>query len=138
QINDDKPYEKGGSNPIRNWDRQYHGWLSIRQALAQSYNVPAAKTFEETGSDNVKEFANGLGIEFADETLDARDAIGGSSTYTAPLELAGCHAAFGNQVIYIEPFSATEVELSDASTVDLTPESQAAMSDYTAYMITDI
>src|SRR5699024_11871454 len=59
QINDDKPYEKGGSNPIRNWDRQYHGWLSIRQALAQSYNVPAAKTFEETGSDNVKEFANG-------------------------------------------------------------------------------
>src|SRR5690625_2318854 len=138
QINDDKPYEKGGSNPIRNWDRQYHGWLSIRQALAQSYNVPAAKTFEETGSDNVKEFANGLGIEFADETLDARDAIGGSSTNTTPLELAGAYAAFGNEGIYTEPYAVTEVEFSDGSTVDLTPESEAAMSDYTAYMITDI
>src|SRR5699024_1582232 len=33
QINDDKPYEVGGTNPIRNWNRQYQGWMSARYAL---------------------------------------------------------------------------------------------------------
>src|SRR5699024_3117190 len=130
QINDDKPYEKGGSNPIRDWAPQYHAWLFIRQALAQSSNVLAAATLEETGSDYVKEFANGVGIEVADETLVARDAIAASSTNTTPFELAGAYAAFGNEGIYTEPYAVTEVEFSDGATVDLTPESEAAMSDY--------
>ena len=46
--------QPSGSNPIRNWNRQYHGWVSARYALVQSLNVPAAKTLEEIGSDQVK------------------------------------------------------------------------------------
>src|SRR5699024_12512815 len=38
QINDDKPYEKGGSNQIRDWDRRYHGMLSIRQPIEYYIN----------------------------------------------------------------------------------------------------
>src|SRR5699024_11844393 len=95
-INDDKPYEKGGSNPIRNWNRQYQGWVSARYALAQSLNVPAVKTFEEIGADRAKEFAENLGIEFADEHLDVRDVIGGTKTNVSPLRLAGAISAFCN------------------------------------------
>src|SRR5690625_6809671 len=86
QINDDKPYEAGGSNPIRNWNRQYQGWISARQALAQSLNVPAVKTFEEIGADRAKQFAESLGIEIADEHLDVRDVIGGTKTNVSPLQ----------------------------------------------------
>src|SRR5690625_2581757 len=138
QINDDKPYEAGGSNPIRNWNRQYQGWVSARYALAQSLNVPAAKTFEEVGSDRAKEFAENLGIEFADEQLDARDVIGGSSTNVSPLQLAGAFSAFGNEGIYTEPYAVTKEEFPDGSVVDLKPEPEAVMADYTAYMVTDM
>src|SRR5699024_2166574 len=36
QLNDDEPFQYGASNPIRNWNRQYQGWMSARYALAQS------------------------------------------------------------------------------------------------------
>src|SRR5699024_9119892 len=56
----------------------------------------------------------------------------------SPLQLAGAFSAFGNEGIYTEPYAVTKVEFPDGSVVDLTPESEAVMSDYTAYMITDM
>ncbi len=138
QINDDKPFEHGTSNQIRNWNKKYGGWMSIRYALKESLNVPAAKTLDEIGSDRAKEFAEGLGITFANEHLDPRDAIGGTDTNTTPMQLAGAYSAFGNEGIYTEPYAVTKVEFPDGSTVDLKPESEVAMSDYTAYMVTDM
>lgn len=134
----DEPYQPSGSNPIRNWNRQYHGWVSARYALVQSLNVPAAKTLEEIGSERVKTFAENLGIEFATDVLDPRDAIGGTSTNVSPLQLAGAFSAFGNEGIYTEPYAVEKVEFPDGSVIDLKPEPEAVMADYTAYMITDM
>src|SRR5690625_3422565 len=138
QINDDKPYEVGGSTPIRNWNREYQGWMSARTALSKSLNVPTVKALEETGTSNAQKFAEGLGIKFHDDTIDIRDAIGGTRTEVNPLQLAGAYSAFGNEGIYNEPYAVTKVEFPDGKTVDLKPESEAAMSDYTAYMISDM
>src|SRR5699024_9712222 len=59
QLNDDKPYEIPGTNGgvIRNVDRQNRGWITTRQALSQSLNVPTVKLLEETGYQPAKEFA---------------------------------------------------------------------------------
>lgn len=138
QINDDQPYDYGGDHRIRNWNRQYQGWMSMRYALEQSLNVPAVKTFDEIGIDRGREFAEGLGIEFDGDTLGISEAIGGSKTNTTPLDMAGAYSSFGNEGIYTEPYTVTKVEFPDGSVVDLKPESEAAMSDYTAYMITDM
>lgn len=138
QINDDQPYDYGGDHKIRNWNRQYQGWMSMRYALEQSLNVPAVKTFDEIGMDRGKEFAEGLGIEFDKDQLTIGEAIGGSSTNTTTVEMAGAYSAFGNEGIYTEPYTVTKVEFPDGSVVDLKPESEAAMSDYTAYMVTDM
>lgn len=134
----DEPYQPSGSNPIRNWNRKYHGWVSARYALVQSLNVPAAKTLEEIGSERVKTFAENLGIEFSTEVLDPRDAIGGTSNTVSPLQLAGAFAAFGNNGIYTEPYAVEKVEFPDGTVVDLKPKPEAVMADYTAYMVTDM
>lgn len=139
QINDDKPYEiAGSSNPVRNWNRKYSGWMSARYALNQSLNVPALKTLEETGYSNAQKFAEGLGIKFANDQMSIRDAIGGTSTEVSPLQLAGAYRAFGNEGIYNDPYAVTKVEFPDGRIVELKPEPEEAMSDYTAYMITDM
>ena len=138
QINDDAPYDFGGDDPIRNWNRQYQGWMSARYALAQSLNVPAVKTLEEVGLDRAKTFAEGLGIKFHEDKILIGDAIGGTETNTTPLQLAGAYSAFGNEGIYTEPYTVVKVEFPDGSIVDLKPESEAVMSDYTAYMVTDM
>src|SRR5690625_7087579 len=55
QIKDDT-FKPEGRKEVRNYDRQHHGWMSIRDALSKSYNVPAVKTFQEVGSERVHEF----------------------------------------------------------------------------------
>lgn len=139
QINDDEPYKIAGSEQtIRNWNRKYSGWMTARQALSKSLNVPAVKTLEETGYSNAKKFAKGLGINFHDDKITIGDAIGGTKTRVTPLQLAGAYRAFGNEGIYNDPYAVTKVEFPDGKTVELKPEPKEAMSDYTAYMITDM
>ncbi|MRH42439.1 PBP1A family penicillin-binding protein [Aquibacillus halophilus] len=136
QFNDDAPFERA-SGPIRNWNRIYQGWMSMRYALQESLNVPAVKALEEIGTGTAKPFAESLGIEFNDD-MSLRDAIGGTSTNVTPLELAGAYRAFANEGIYNEPYSVTKVIYNDGRSIDLKPEPQTVMSDYTAYMITDL
>src|SRR5690625_7365451 len=112
--------------------------MSMRYALEQSLNVPALKTLEETGYDQAQEFSENLGLEFYEDRMLVGDAIGSTESTASPLQLAGAFSAFGNDGIYTEPYAVTKVEFPDGSVVDLTPESEAAMSDYTAYMITDM
>ncbi len=139
QINDDQPYKiEGTDSEIRNWNRQYQGWMSARYALQESLNVPTVKTLVETGYGNAQEFAEGLGIKFHDDQIQLTDAIGGAATEVTPLQLAGSFSAFGNEGIYNEPYAVERVEFPDGTVVDLRPESSPAMSDYTAYMITDM
>lgn len=139
QINDDKPYKIGGTDSvIGNWNGQYAGWMTARHALKQSLNVPAVKVLEEVGYGKAKEFAEGLGIKFKDDKILVGDAIGGTGTEVTPLQLAGAFRAFGNEGLYNEPYSVTKVEFPDGKTVELTPQAEPAMSDYTAYMMTDM
>src|SRR5690625_3393693 len=138
QINDDQPYEVSGSSPIRNWNRQYQGWMSARYALTHSLNVPTVKLVDEVGLDQAQSFAEGLGIKFHEDQINIRDAIGGTATNITPIQLAGAFSAFGNEGIYHEPYTVTKVIYPDGNEVNLKPKPEVAMSDYTAYMVTDM
>ncbi|WP_163537626.1 penicillin-binding protein 1A [Gracilibacillus sp. YIM 98692] len=139
QLNDDKPYPIGGtSKVIENWNQSYQGWMTARYALKKSLNVPAVKTLEEVGYSKAKKFAEGLGISFADDQITIGDAIGGTATGVTPLQMAGAYAAFGNEGMYHEPYSVLRIEYPDNRTEELQSEPVVAMSDYTAYMITDM
>ncbi|GGB33188.1 penicillin-binding protein 1A/1B [Lentibacillus populi] len=138
QMNDDKPYQIPGSDKkVGNWNGQYQGWMSIRKALEESLNVPAMKTVEEVGQGNAQKFAEGLGIKF-DKDMIGTDTIGGGELGVSPLELAGAYRAFANEGISSEPYSVTKVEYPDGRTVDLKPKQKPVMSDYTAYMMSDM
>ncbi|SES79953.1 penicillin-binding protein 1A [Oceanobacillus limi] len=135
QIHDDKPYEIG-DDAVNNYDNQFHGWVSMRTAIAHSYNIPALKTLEETGFDVATPFAEGLGIELT--TRQIGEAIGGTSTEVSPLQLAGAYRPFANEGIYNEPYAVTKIVYPDDQTVEFKSEPEVVMSDFTAYMITDM
>ncbi|MDL4840838.1 transglycosylase domain-containing protein [Aquibacillus rhizosphaerae] len=139
QINDDGAYKIAGTDStILNWDEVSHGWITARYALQRSYNIPAVKTLEEVGYGPAKEFANNLGIEFANDSVTITDAIGGTETGVTPLQLAGAYRAFGNEGIYNEPYAVTKIVYNDNRTEEFKTQPEAVMSDYTAYMVTDM
>ncbi|GGC87563.1 penicillin-binding protein 1A/1B [Thalassobacillus devorans] len=138
QYDDDGPVEFPNGDVIGNYNDKYYGWVSMREALYRSLNNPAVNTMQEVGMDEAKSFAEGLGIEFKDDEIYPADAIGGAKTTATPKELAGAYAAFGNEGVFNEPYAVEKVVLPDDEELDLKPEPQAAMSKYTAYMITDM
>lgn len=133
----DEPYEVNGK-AINNFSRTFSGWVTARTALSKSLNVPTIKLFEEeVDRANAIEFGEKLGLDMPSE-LEPSDSLGGGSLLVSPLQLAGAFSVFGNEGIYNEPYAVTTVEFPDGSTVDLRPESEAVIHDYTAYMITDM
>lgn len=134
----DEAYTYSTGDPINNYDRKHRGWISMREALVDSRNVPALKAFQAAGKDNIVKFAGNLGLNINSDDLVEAYAIGGFGNGVSPLQMAGAYSAFGNNGYYNEPHTVTAVEFNDGTKLDLTPESKAAMSDYTAFMITDM
>ena len=66
------PDGSGRNYVPRNYDGKFHGLLSMREALAQSLNIPAIKTLYLAGIDNTIELAHRLGIT----TLNERNRYG--------------------------------------------------------------
>ncbi|PZR98249.1 MAG: penicillin-binding protein [Candidatus Chloroheliales bacterium] len=52
-----KPYEP------HNYDHNDHGWVTARTALANSFNIPAVKTLQFAGVQNVLDLAHAMGIK---------------------------------------------------------------------------
>ncbi|EON72436.1 transglycosylase domain-containing protein [Lysinibacillus sphaericus] len=134
---DERMNYTGTKQTITNWDGKYMGTMTARKALYASRNVPAVKTLQEVGADKAKEFIGRLGID-AKNVYEA-DAIGGGDITMSPIQMAASYAAFGNNGVYTDPYAITKIVYRDGKTSkNYTPEPKVAMSDYTAYMVTDM
>lgn len=142
----DEPYNYVGTDiPIYNWDRQYMGNITLRTALVQSRNVPAAKLFEEVGADNISDFLSGLGIEYnaitqSNAISSNTDKIDGSKYGISSLKLSAAYAAFANGGTYYEPQYVNKIVYQDGTEDEdsFNVSGEKAMDDTTAYMVTDI
>ncbi|HFD1594520.1 1A family penicillin-binding protein [Enterococcus faecium] len=140
----DAPYNyEGTSTPVGNWDNQYMGTITLRQALYLSRNVPAVKLFNEVGSDKVASFLKNLGIEYS--TIHQSNAISSNTEEqdrtkygASSLKMAAAYAAFANGGTYYKPQYVNKIVFQDGTEETYEPDGKTAMSPETAYMITDI
>src|SRR5260370_32701875 len=93
----------------RNYDGQFHtGFpMTVRNAIANSFNIPAVDALEFAGVPNVLNMAGRLGIkEVANRkpsSLSPSMALG--TAEAALLHLTGPYAPFANLVVYVPPAS---------------------------------
>lgn len=138
---DDKKGTRYTNGPkVNDWDGKFMGKMTMRKALYLSRNVPAVRTLQtidnSLGPSSVINFAGKLGIHWAANAFDESYAIG--SFGATPLQMAGAYAAFGNDGVYNQPFAIRKIVKPDGETINFNHTRHAAMSDYTAYMITDM
>ena len=138
-IDTEHTYSDG--TPVNNWDGNYKGIITMRQALVESRNVPSVKTFQSVDNEKIKDFVTSLGLHPGMDSngkLYEADAIGGyNGEY--PLSVAGAYSAFANGGYYIEPHTVTKIKFDETGKVEeYEPERTKVMSAATAYMITDM
>ncbi|QQK79926.1 PBP1A family penicillin-binding protein [Salicibibacter cibi] len=136
-VDEPHSYTDVDETEVTNYGGGYSGEVTMREALVRSLNIPAVKAIQEVGTDDAQAFAEGLGLDLGDEIYESY-ALGGTEEGVPSLDMAGAYAAFGNDGVYNEPHAVRKIEFRDGREIEFSPESERAMNDYTAYMISDM
>lgn len=80
----------------QNVNKQFAGYMSVRDAVAKSSNIPAVKTLSYIGIDKAKRYAERFGIEFDENDVGYALALGGMTYGTDIKTLTSAYASFAN------------------------------------------
>ena len=137
---EDSPLIDSDFNP-QNFDKQYHGLVSAREALVRSYNIPAVKILNATTIEQAMQIGNKLGLNLQNENLSM--ALGNTKQGTTFMELAGGYQTIANQGKYAPTRFIRSIRDRNGQTVyfDLTNKYNYApqvIAPDTAYLLTDM
>ena len=139
-IQDESSYSIDGGT-FRNYDGNGHGTVTAYDALRQSFNIPALKTWQQVNSqagDNAaKKFASKVGLDYQ-SGIGPSDVLGGGASEFSPTQLASAFAAIANGGTYNNAHSIQKVVTADDDTIEFDHTSHKAMKDYTSYMLAEM
>jgi penicillin-binding protein 1C len=144
-----------GANPPYvpvNYDGKYHGPVLLRDALANSYNVPAVEALQFVGVNGLLELADRLGVESLvrpqdqcpDYPYDQRPFYGLALTLGGGeaklLEMTGAFAVFANGGARVNPNPILRIKDSRGNVLvdNAAPTGEQVISPQHAYLITSI
>ncbi len=137
----DRPWQYSNGVKIYNSGRDNVGFITMRNALVQSRNIPAVQAFQqvaaEVGLDKIADFVHSLGIDYGDNLVEAF-ALGAADCGN-PLGMSAAYAAFGRGGYYIKPYSFTKVVYVETDETHVHKVNKTrVMSEQTAYLITSM
>lgn len=134
----DEAVDIDGYRP-KNYKNKFHGWVSAKDALANSYNIPAVKLLNYVGIDYAKNFAKNMGLELSSGDTGCSVALGGLHDGVKILDLANCYQAFANGGRKIEARFVKQIYSSDGILLYQNPQNETqVMRPSTAYLMTDM
>ena len=138
----DTTFTTKGGQPYKpvNYDGRQHGFVSVREALASSLNVPAVITLQNVGVQNLIALANKLGINslLEPQQYDLSFALGGGEM--SLLELSRAFSAFANNGGYLQSVSILDIRNADGNIL-FAPKNNSAIQvvdPRVAWLISDI
>jgi penicillin-binding protein 1C len=132
----------------KNYDNRFHGPVTVRTALANSYNVPAVKTLdfvgvydnpETPGEEGLVAFAHRMGItDLQSDQYGLALTLGGGEVKL--LDLANAYAIFANEGRRVVPTAITRIIDHNGSVVYQAPEpsSEQVIRAEHAYLVSSI
>ncbi|MGH7458389.1 MAG: penicillin-binding protein 1A [Longimicrobiaceae bacterium] len=118
----------------RNYQNQYDGSMTLREALTRSKNTVAVRLSQELGVGSVIRTAHELGIT-SDIPEVPSVALGAAAV--RPIEMTTAFAAFGNGGYLVEPYFVTRVEDRDGRILwEQRPEREKVLDAATGFVLT--
>ena len=136
-------------NP-QNWNFKSDGYITVRNALALSKNVPTVMIEDKLGIENGLSYGEKLGIIYGSKSrtsiatlslgeFTGYDAEDGSIDGGNPFILAAAYGTFGNNGVYIEPKLYTKVVDSNGKVLlEKETVQEQIFSPQTAYIMRDL
>jgi penicillin-binding protein 1B len=128
-VFDDKTYEPN------NFHEEWHGRVTLREALAHSMNIPTVKFAETVGYETVAELARDAGLTTTRGT--PAEALG--SYEATPLQMASAYTTFSNGGAWMEQNAINEVRDQTGKLVwHYSPVTREVLDPRVAYMVTSL
>ena len=124
----------------QNYDRRFHGQVTVRSALEQSLNIPVVRVAQAVGVQDVIATLRAVGIH---GPLDEHISLALGTSEVSLLEITGAYGAFANNGRYVPPkgLAALVEEVGEQSEhIVARDEGQGvqALSPEVAYIVTSI
>ena len=124
-----KDYEPG------NFQQDFRGTVTLRQALAHSLNVAAVKV-EDDGYQAVVDMARRAGLN---DGIQPTPAVALGAYDTTPLEIAGSYTMFANSGVYVKPTMLAMVRSHAGRVIyQHAPETRQALDPRIAYLMVNM
>lgn len=137
QLLDEKTTIAGYSP--KNVTGKYQGYVSAREALSKSINIPAVKVLSYVGIDKAKAYASDMGIEFDEKDDSYALALGGMNYGTTLLDMCGAYSTFANAGIYSSPkFISYITDANDKIVYIHKKEEKRVLREDACYLLTDM
>lgn len=105
----DSPLNIDGYEPM-NFDRCFHGEVTMYEALIRSYNVPPVWLLNKMGLDYGTNAVKRFGIPLTEADYTHAIALGGMSEGVSPLQMAQAYSVFPNDGLRVEAHTITRIE----------------------------
>ena len=109
----DEPYKYSTGQPLYNADRTYAGTMTIKEALAQSRNIPALKVFQQVNKKKISDYVHSFGIDYGENLYESASI--GAFDGVSPLQMSAAYGAYARGGYYIKPYSYTKIVYRDSN-----------------------
>jgi len=132
-----------GTDKPSNYDGDFLGPMSIREALATSRNIPAAKAYFMAGQEEaIVPFVKEFGMESINEEGNYGWPLALGTAEVTPLELAESYMVLASGGIHTEPTAILKVENADGDVLEMWEEKNIektqVLDEQVAFLINDI
>lgn len=134
----DQPIEFDDYSP-RNAGNTYRGWVTLRDVVAYSINIPAVSLLDELGISTAKQYAASVGIRFAEKDFNLSLALGGFTKGVTPLELCAAYQPFANGGRYSAPSAIRSISDAQGNVLYThEPQRYSVLSEQSAFVVSSM
>ena len=121
-----------------NFDGKFHGYVSARECVAKSFNIPAVKVLDSLGAKVGAEYLEKLGLKIEQEDVSLALALGGMKEGFYFNDVVSAYSVFPNEGAYRKAGFIKEIRIDGEQVYRHEAENEQVFSKESAYLMTDM
>ena len=121
-----------------NYDGEYHGYVSARECVSRSLNIPAVKILESVGITKAKFYMQALHLPIEKEEESLALALGGMKNGYPLQDVTSAYATFANNGVYQKGCFIQSIKINGKTVYTRKAEKRRVFSEESAYLMTDM
>ena len=121
-----------------NYDKAYHGYVSARECVAKSYNIPAVKILESLGVKTGTDYLERLGLPIEKDDASLALALGGMKQGYYFNDVVSAYSVFSKNGLFAQGGFIKKIDIDGKEIYHRDAKKTRVFSEESAYLMTDM